>query len=140
MSARDNATPTTGPIVSLPMPFTDARGSIQTLVNGGVHAVQIITSKAGSVRANHYHLADAHHMYVVSGKMRYVERPVEEGAETRWTIVSAGQMIYTPAMMEHAVEFLEDTVFLNLTCQSRAQEDYETDLVRVSLIEPKLGE
>lgn len=122
------------PIVSLPMPFIDDRGSIQTLVNGGVHAVQVITSKAGSVRANHYHRKDSHLMYVVSGKMRYVERPAESDEVPTWTYVSAGQLIYTPPMVEHAVEFVEDTVFLNLTGKSREQDDYEGDLVRVNLI------
>lgn len=133
----NTTTPKSGPIVPLPMPFIDDRGSIQTLINGGIHAVQVITSKAGSIRANHYHREDSHYMYVVSGKMRYVERQPKDGAVARWTVVSAGQMIYTPPMMEHAVEFLEDTTFINITGQSRAQADYETDLVRVTLIDNK---
>jgi quercetin dioxygenase-like cupin family protein len=136
MSTKNSAR-TDGPIVPLPMPFIDPRGAIQTLVSGGFHTVQIITSKAGSVRANHYHKTDSHYMYIVSGRMRYVERPVEDGAEPEWTIVSAGQLIFTGPMLEHAVEFLEDTVFLNITSESRVQVDYETDLVRVTLIEPK---
>lgn len=120
-------------IVSLPMPYEDDRGSIQTLVNGGIHAVQVITSVAGSVRANHYHRSDSHYMYVVSGKMRYIERPAESSEEPTWTYVSAGQLVYTAPMVEHAVEFVEDTVFLNITGKSRDQGDYEGDLVRVKL-------
>ena len=121
------------PIIALPMPFEDERGSIQTLVNGGIHAVQIITSKAGTVRANHYHRQDSHYMYVISGKMRYIERPAETDQPATWVYVDAGQLVHTPPMVEHAVEFMEDTVFLNITGKSREQADYESDLIRVKL-------
>jgi oxalate decarboxylase/phosphoglucose isomerase-like protein (cupin superfamily) len=129
----DTTTSNITPVVSLPMPFADDRGVIQTLVNGGIHAVQIISSKTGSVRANHYHRQDSHYMYVVSGKMRYIERPAESDLPATWTFVGAGQLVYTPSMVEHAVEFVEDTVFLNITGKSREQSDYEGDLVRVKL-------
>lgn len=129
----DNQNKSVTPIVSLPMPFVDDRGSIQTLVNGGIHAIQVITSKAGSVRANHYHKKDSHYMYVVSGRMLYIERPAETDMEPTWTYVNAGQLVYTAPMVEHAVEFLEDTVFLNITGQSREHDIYEDDLVRVQL-------
>ena len=125
-----------GPIVSLPMPFEDSRGVIQTLVDGNIEAIQIITSVKGSVRANHFHKTDSHFMYVVSGRMKYFHRRAGEAEAPTWLTIEAGQMVYSPPMVEHAVEFLEDSVFLNITGKSREQATYEDDLVRVNLHKP----
>lgn len=125
------------PIITLPAPFEDARGKIQTLVDGGIQSVQVITSKASTVRANHYHKADSHFMYVVQGSMRYYHRPVGDKSPPTMLVVRAGEMVYTPPLVEHAVEFPEDTVFLNITGKSREQKSYEDDLVRVELLKPK---
>ncbi|MCC6611327.1 MAG: hypothetical protein IT515_16845 [Burkholderiales bacterium] len=128
--------PTDGP-VPLPPAFEDARGKIQTLVDGGIQSVQIITSKASTVRANHYHKADSHYMYVVTGSMKYYHRLVGDKAPPTMLVVRAGEMVFTPPQVEHAVEFPEDTVFLNITGKSREQKTYEDDLVRVELLKPK---
>ncbi len=122
--------------VPLPAPFEDERGKIQTLVDGGVQSVQIITSRANTIRANHYHRADSHFMYVVSGCMKYYHRPVGEKSPPALLLVKAGEMVFTPPLVEHAVEFPEDTVFLNITGKSRDQKSYEEDLVRVELVKP----
>ena len=126
----------TGPIVSMPMPFEDSRGVIQTLADGGVQSVQVITSKATTVRANHYHKTDSHFMYVIKGVMKYFHRPAGETAPPKWLLVKEGQMVFSPPMVEHAVEFLEDSVFLNITGKPRDQGTYEDDLVRVDLHKP----
>jgi dTDP-4-dehydrorhamnose 3,5-epimerase-like enzyme len=123
----------TGPIVSMPMPCEDDRGVIQTLVDGGIQCIQVITSKANTVRANHYHKTDSHYMYVVKGVMKYFHRPAEDKSAPEWLLVKAGQMVYTPPLVEHAVEFLEDSEFLNITGKPRDQGSYEDDLVRVEL-------
>lgn len=125
-----------GPVVSLPAPYEDARGVIQTLVDGGIHSIQVITSKAGSVRANHFHRGDSHYMYVVKGNMRYFHRAAGDVSAPTWVYVKEGQMVFTPPMVEHAVEFLEDSVFLNITGKPRDQGSYEQDLVRVELYKP----
>lgn len=125
-----------GPIVSLPMPFEDSRGVIQTLADGGVQSVQVITSKATTVRANHYHKTDSHFMYVIKGMMKYFHRPAGATSAPTWLLVQEGQMVFSPPMVEHAVEFLEDSVFLNITGKPRDQGTYEDDLVRVDLHKP----
>jgi len=135
-SAQSETWATTGPIVSLPVAFEDARGMIQTLVDGGVQTVQIITSKANSVRANHYHKTDSHYMYVLKGTMKYVHRPADDTSAPSWLLVKEGQLVYTPPLVEHAVEFLEDSVFINITGKPRDQSTYEDDLVRVELYKP----
>lgn len=135
MSKKDSLTQacSTSPIVSMPAPFEDARGVIQTLVDGGIETIQVITSKASTVRANHYHKTDSHFMYVVKGVMKYFHRPAGDKSAPTWLLVKAGQMVFTPPLVEHAVEFLEDSEFLNITGKPRDQVSYEDDLVRVEL-------
>ncbi len=138
MSKKENPAQTwpSDPIVSLPMPFEDSRGVIQTLVDGGVQSVQVITSKATTVRANHYHKTDSHFMYVIKGVMKYFHRPAGDTSPPKWLLVQEGQMVFSPPMVEHAVEFLKDSVFINITGMPRDQGTYEDDLVRVDLHKP----
>ena len=62
-------------IVQLEKAFKDARGEIQPLVDLPMKSCVMITSKKGSVRANHYHKTDWHFCYVVEGKIEYHHRP-----------------------------------------------------------------
>jgi quercetin dioxygenase-like cupin family protein len=78
-------------------------------------------------------------MYVVSGRMKYFHRAAGETEAPTWLTIEAGQLVYSPPMVEHAVEFLEDSVFLNITGKSREQATYEDDLVRVNLHKPFQG-
>ena len=121
-------------MVDLASPFADARGSIQPLVAGDFKAAQLITSKAGTVRANHYHKDDSHHMYIVSGAFDYYYRPTGSSAAPVCQRVNAGEMVYTPPMYDHAVKFIEDTTFINFASCDRDQDTYEDDIVRIELI------
>ena len=102
-----------------------------------------ITSKKGTLRANHYHQGDSHLCYLASGKIRYVERPVLSnedpqnpvlGEEKEYTI-EPGQLFYTAPMIAHAMDFLEDSEFYCFTPRSGAQDEYENDVIRVTLVE-----
>ena len=123
-------------LISLDAAFTDARGAIQPLVEGGFASAQLISSKSGSIRANHYHKEDWHYCYMVSGAMRYWFRDVGATDTPTCIEVGAGQMIFTPPMEEHAMEFTEDSVFINFANRQRDQASYEKDLVRVELVKP----
>jgi dTDP-4-dehydrorhamnose 3,5-epimerase-like enzyme len=129
----------TGPIITLEHPFIDDRGNIQPLVEGRFSSSQIITSIAGSVRANHYHKTDWHYMYFITGLAKYYYRPTGSDEPPEWCLVRAGQMVFTPPMYDHAVEYIEDTTFMNFARNPRNQENYESDLVRVELIKQKDG-
>lgn len=123
-------------IVPLEQPFTDARGTIQPLVEKEMKSAMLIISKKGSVRANHYHKTDWHYCYVLSGSCEHFQRPAGSKAEPEKTIAKAGDMVFTPPLVEHADRFLEDTVLLVLSRNSRDQNAYENDVVRVELIKP----
>ena len=121
-------------LVPLPPPFVDDRGTIQNLAEASFGSALVITSRAGAIRANHYHKTDYHYCWMQSGKMMYYERPVGSTAEPVAVTVSAGQVVYTAPMQEHAMRFVEDSVMLCFARNSRLMESYEADTVRVTLI------
>jgi len=118
-------------IVPLEQPFTDERGAIQPLVDLMMESCVLIHSGKGTVRANHYHRTDWHFCYVLSGSIEYLHRPQGSTQKPRKVIVKKGQLFFTPPMVEHAMLFSEDTSFLVLGRNSRAQPVYEADVVRI---------
>ena len=121
-------------IISLERPFEDERGQIIPLVDVPMKSCVLITSKKGTIRANHYHKTDWHFCYVIKGSVEYYHRPVGNTSPPERVIVKQGELFFTPPLVEHAMIFREDTVFLTLGGNSRKQESYESDLVRVDLI------
>lgn len=121
----------------------DDRGVIEQLSKAGYDSVLRITSKKGTVRANHYHRRDSHVCYVLKGKIRYVEQDLwpdgslKAGSPQREWIVTQGRCFYTASMVAHAMEFLEDTEFLAISPRTGDSKEYENDLIRVTLIDPE---
>ena len=116
----------------------DARGIIEQLTDQPFYSVLRITSKKGSVRANHYHQKDSHLCYLVSGKLRYVYRDaLDEKAPLEEIIINPGQLFFTPPMIAHAMHFLEDSEFYTFSGLKREQGAYEEDLIRVVLVSPE---
>lgn len=123
-------------IVPLDQAFRDDRGEIVPLVDLDMKSAVMITSKKGSVRANHYHTTDWHFCYVVSGKIDYYHRPHGSTAKPEKVTVTQGQLFFTPPMVDHSMVFVEETAFLTLGRNSRRQEVYEADVVRIPPINP----
>ena len=123
------------PLVELEKPFVDDRGSIQPLVDLMMKSAVLITSKKGSFRANHYHKTDWHFCYVMEGCIEYFHRPTGSDADPEVLLVKAGQMVFTPPMVDHGMKFPEDTTFLALSRNPRDQASYEADVVRIDMID-----
>ena len=121
-------------VVKLEKPFVDGRGSIQPLVDMMMQSAVMIESKAGSLRANHYHKTDWHYCYVVSGRIEYLHRPTGSDQEPEIILVDEGEMVFTPPMIDHGMRFPVDTVFLTLSRNPRDQESYEADVVRIDMV------
>ena len=117
-------------------PFVDERGKIQPLVDIDFKSCVLITSKKGTIRANHYHKTDWHFCYVLKGSIDYYYRPVGVKNTPQMLKIKKDQLFFTPPMVEHAMVFHEDTTFLTLGGNSRTQSKYEADLVRTDLISP----
>ena len=113
--------------------FKEKRGDITKLLDDGkttIKSILLITSKAGSVRSNHYHKKDAHWIYMLSGKMEYYEKPVK-GGKIKKAVLGPGDMVYTPPKMIHTTKFPQDSVFMAFSIRSRNQKNYEKDTIRV---------
>lgn len=113
--------------------FKDERGEIVEVAEGDFKEFLMISSKKGSIRANHYHLKGGHLCYIVSGKMRYAESDHHYGQPSS-RIVGAGEAVFTGPIVPHAMEFLEDTLMVCLSTLKRSDGDYEKDLVRVKVL------
>ena len=122
-------------IVPLSTPHIDKRGSIQGLVNFPVKNITLITSKKGSIRSNHYHKTDWHYMYMLSGSAEYYYRPTGSKEEPKKIIIKQGDLVFTPPMEDHTTVFLEDSSLLAMSRNPRDQESYESDVIRVNMIE-----
>jgi len=124
-------------IIELENPFIDQRGEIQPLVDKIMKSAVMIHSKAGSMRANHYHKTDWHYCYVISGEIEYYHRKTNSLETKKKIKVKKGQMVFTPPMVDHAMVFNVDTTFLTLSRNFRDQKTYESDVVRIELIDSK---
>lgn len=117
--------------------FVDERGFITRLLDNDkypLRAILYISSKKGSVRANHYHKKDYHYVYCLSGKFRYSEKDMNKpNSKLESVILNPGDRVLSKPMFFHRMEFLEDTVFLAFTTEAREQEKYEGDTVRLKL-------
>ncbi|MEQ8711261.1 MAG: cupin domain-containing protein [Rhodospirillales bacterium] len=123
------------PIVALEQPFDDVRGSIKPLVDMLMKSAVLIESKAGAIRAQHYHLTDWHYCYVLEGSMEYYHRETGSETEPEMLVITKGQMVFTPPMVDHAMKFPVDCTFLTLSRNPRDQESYEKDVVRIHMID-----
>lgn len=110
--------------------FQDDRGIIKDiLVKQEIDSVTVITSKAGAVRANHYHKDTIQWTYVMEGKVQYLYRA--EGQKTKEVILNKGEMVKSDVMEAHSLKALEDSSLLILTRGPRGGEDYESDTFRL---------
>jgi dTDP-4-dehydrorhamnose 3,5-epimerase-like enzyme len=125
-------------IVPLPAPFSDERGVIQNLVDLSLGSALVIHSRAGAVRANHYHKTDFHYSWLQSGKMIYAHRPAGSREPPAQWVITPGQLFYSPPMHEHVMLFLEDSALFVVARNNRKSADYESDTVRISPLTVKL--
>jgi dTDP-4-dehydrorhamnose 3,5-epimerase-like enzyme len=119
--------------------FVDARGEIINVFEGTTGHVAYITSKKGSVRANHYHKKDVQHMYLISGAYESHCCEVNHPSNKQVLYAKAGDIVSTPPMVAHAQKFTEDSVFLSLTTREREEGKYEEDTIAYPVIEGYLN-
>ena len=118
-------------LVDLEPPHVDERGAIQPLVDRKMLSALMISSTQGALRANHYHRTDWHYCYVLDGSIEYLHRPTGSRAKPKRVFVKEGELFFTPPMVDHQMIFPEKATFLVLSRNSREQEVYEADVVRI---------
>ncbi len=87
--------------------FEDERGTIDQLIHEGYKQINVITSKKGVVRGNHYHKLNNEAFYVVSGKLE-----LEVNGE-KYSF-SAGNFFGIEPGDMHSFYYLEDTVIVSM--------------------------
>ena len=117
----------------------DGRGAITNVFEGHIEHVALITSKKGSVRANHYHKEDHQYIYLVSGAYESHSVDTRNPAKRQVLKVRPGDIVYTPPLIAHAQKFTEDSVFLALSSRQREEGKYESDTLAYQVIEGYLN-
>jgi len=112
----------------------DKRGKIINILNKLFRSCAIITSKKNSVRANHYHKKDWHYCYLIKGKIEYYYKKRNSKEKTKKIIIKEGDLFFTPPMVEHAMKFPVDSVFITLGKGSRSKINYDNDTHKVDLV------
>lgn len=117
----------------------DVRGEIYNLFEGRIEHVALITSKKGTVRANHYHKQDIQYIYLVSGAYESHSCEIKNPVKKQVLKVKAGDIVYTPPLIAHAQKFTEDSVFLAFSTRQREEGKYEDDTIAFQVVEGYLN-
>lgn len=117
----------------------DNRGDITNVFEGETGHVALITSKKGTVRANHYHKKDHQYIYLITGAYESHSCSVENPSQKQVLRVGPGDIVYTPPLTAHAQKFTENSVFLALSTLQREEGKYENDTVAFQVIDGYLN-
>jgi len=110
--------------------FQDDRGTILPIEHE-LGNVQVIWSKAGAIRANHFHKTDTHACYLVTGSIAYYWR--NHGEETiKKEIFEAGTKFTTGPLIDHEMVFLTDSIMIVVSEFKRDPASYDEDIVKIS--------
>ncbi|MEV6932540.1 cupin domain-containing protein [Dactylosporangium sp. NPDC051485] len=112
--------------------YSDARGRIVALPDFPAAHSMIIESRVGAVRGNHFHNDESHLMYVVSGRMLYIEQQADGTLST--LEVRPGSAVVSPRGVAHCTVFPEETVIVVLSDVNRSGEHYEEHVFRVDAL------
>ena len=89
--------------------FEDERGTLTQLVHEGYNQINVVTSKAGIERGNHYHALNREGFYVVEG--RFSLDASLDGKSESYEFKKGDMFIIEPNVM-HRFVYLEDTVLV----------------------------
>jgi nucleoside-diphosphate-sugar epimerase len=106
--------------------YIDARGKISNYeLTEPINLIGYIESKAGTVRANHYHPIQEQKCLLIKGEyvsvikdLAYPDAPVE----TR--LIKPGDLAIIRPNVAHTMVFLQDSIFLNLVRGEREHTNY----------------
>ena len=106
--------------------FIDERGKISNYeLTEPINLIGYIESKAGTVRANHFHPIQEQKCLLVKGKYVSVLKDLSDPDSVIETnIINAGDLSSIHPNVAHTMVFLEDSIFLNLVRGEREHENY----------------
>lgn len=106
--------------------YVDERGVIANYeLTEPINLVGYIESKAGTVRANHYHPIQEQKCLLVKGKyISIIKDLYGEDSKIQTQIIKAGDLSIIKPNVIHTMVFLEDSIFLNLVRGERQHDNY----------------
>ena len=106
--------------------FIDLRGKISNHeLTEPINLIGLISSKKGSVRANHYHPVQEQKCLLTKGQFISVYQDLlNQGSIKTTHLVNEGDLIVTKPNVAHAMIFTKDSVFLNLVRGEREHKNY----------------
>jgi UDP-glucose 4-epimerase len=120
--------------------YIDDRGKISNYsLPEPINLIGYIESKAGSLRANHYHPVQEQKCLLVKGKYISVIKDLGEAdADIQEKIIRQGDISIIQPNVAHTMIFLEDSIFLNLINGDRDHENYGiTHTIPYTLVDEK---
>lgn len=125
-SVRTNINPELEFIIKGEKEYVDERGIISNYeLTEPINLIGYITSKAGTVRANHYHPIQEQKCLLIKGKYVSVIKDLLDTTDVLKTrIIKEGDIAVIKPNVAHAMIFLEDSIFLNLVNGEREHKNY----------------
>ena len=93
--------------ISCDFSFEDERGLLVQLVHDGWKQINVITTRKGVIRGNHYHKRNAEAFYIISGACR-----VTVGEES--VVFRTGDFFKIDPLDMHSFDYLEDTTMVSM--------------------------
>lgn len=81
-------------------------------------------TKNDNVYPPHYHKSGWHFEYVTKGSFDYYQRPVGSKAKPTKTTISAGQLYFSPANIEHGFIYQDKTGLISIVNKGRPLDDF----------------
>lgn len=105
--------------------FENDAGSLKQLVHDGWKQINVITSRAGSVRGGHYHKYNREGFYVVEGRFLLT---VWKGDEKETYEMKKGDMFLILPYVFHTFEYREETLLVSMYSDGVELSDTEKDI------------
>ena len=103
-------------------------GQITNILQKPIKQVAVIISKKGSTRANHYHPTQIQYVYVIKGCYVSATQDIETNRRATTTLAEGCLSIIQPKIA-HRMDFIEDTIFLNLIPGTRSSKKKRKDTI-----------
>lgn len=106
--------------------FSDARGELKQLVHEGYNQINVVRSKAGTVRGGHCHKLNREAFYIIEGSLELVLR--KDGLEEKYKF-KAGDFFAIDPLVFHDFHFISDTVLVGMYTNGVELENGEKDII-----------
>lgn len=122
-------------------PFSDDRGVILNYeLPEPINLIGLITSKAGSIRANHYHPVQEQKCLLIQGEYISVTKDILKDGPVLVKKIEAGDLSVIQPNVAHAMVFTKDSIFLNLVNGEREHQNYGvTHTIPYMLVDERLA-